>query len=77
MRAIVGDMPLLVPGVGAQAGDVAQAVRAGQSADGTGLIVSSSRALLYASAGDDFASAARAATQRLRAEINTNRTRGA
>jgi orotidine-5'-phosphate decarboxylase len=77
VRAIVGDMPLLVPGVGAQAGDVAQAVRAGQSADGTGLIVSSSRALLYASTGDDFASAARAATQRLRAEINTNRTRPA
>lgn len=77
VRAIVGDMPLLVPGVGAQAADVAQAVRAGQTADGTGLIVSSSRAILYASSGDDFASAARAATTRLRAEINAVRSRPA
>ena len=75
VRSLVGDMPLLVPGVGAQAGDVAQAVRAGQTADGTGLLMSSSRAILYASAGDDFASAARAATERLRAEINATRTR--
>lgn len=77
VRSLVGDMPLLVPGVGAQAGDVAQAVRAGQTADGTGLLMSSSRAILYASAGDDFASAARAATGRLRSEINAIRTRGA
>ena len=73
VRALVGDMPLLVPGVGAQAGDVAQAVRCGQTADGTGLIISSSRAILYASAGEDFASAARAATTRLREQINTSR----
>lgn len=77
VRSLVGDMPLLVPGVGAQAGDVAQAVRAGQTADGTGLLMSSSRAILYASEGDDFASAARAATGRLRSEINAIRTRGA
>ena len=60
MRALVGDMPLLVPGVGAQGGDVAKAVRAGQTAAGTGLIVSSSRAILYAAPGADFAHAARA-----------------
>jgi orotidine-5'-phosphate decarboxylase len=74
VRQIVGDMPLLVPGVGAQGADVAQAVRAGQDARGTGLIVSSSRAILYASAGDDFAPAARAATQALRQEINRSRS---
>jgi orotidine-5'-phosphate decarboxylase len=74
VRRIVGDMPLLVPGVGAQGADVAEAVRAGQDAQGTGLIVSSSRAILYASAGDDFAQAARAATQALRADINRNRS---
>ncbi len=73
VRALVGDMPLLLPGVGAQGADVAQAVRAGQSADGTGLIVSSSRAILYASQGEDFAGAARSATLALRAEINRNR----
>ena len=54
VRAIVGDMPLLVPGVGAQGGDVAQAVHNGQTATGTGLVISSSRAILYASSGDGF-----------------------
>jgi orotidine-5'-phosphate decarboxylase len=76
VRALVGDMPLLVPGVGAQGADVAQAVRSGQTADGTGLIISSSRGILYASQGEDFASAARAATEKLRGEINASRTRG-
>jgi orotidine-5'-phosphate decarboxylase len=75
VRALVGDMPLLVPGVGAQGGDVAQAVRNGQSAAGTGLLISSSRAILYASGGADFASAARTATAALREEINKHRTR--
>ncbi|MBV8782880.1 MAG: orotidine-5'-phosphate decarboxylase [Gammaproteobacteria bacterium] len=70
VRARVGDMPLLVPGVGAQGGDVEQAVRAGLDARGTGLLVSSSRAILYASSGADFAGAARAATETLRAQIN-------
>ena len=74
VRAIVADMPLLVPGVGAQGGDVAQAVANGQTRAGTGLIMSSSRAILYASSGEDFAGAARAATQRLRAQINASRT---
>ena len=73
VRAIVDDMPFLVPGVGAQGGDVAQAVQNGQTPDGTGLIISSSRAILYASSGEDFATAARAATQQLRDEINRHR----
>ncbi|HEY2036234.1 MAG TPA: orotidine-5'-phosphate decarboxylase [Steroidobacteraceae bacterium] len=77
IRRIVGDMPLLVPGVGAQGGDVAQVVRNGQTAAGTGLIVSSSRGILYASSGDDFASAARAATLALRDQINAHRRRPA
>jgi orotidine-5'-phosphate decarboxylase len=76
VRALVGDMPLLVPGVGAQGGDVAQAVSRGQTTDGTGLIISSSRGILYASQGQDFASAARAATEKLRGEINASRARG-
>jgi orotidine-5'-phosphate decarboxylase len=77
VRRIVGDMPFLVPGVGAQGGDVAQAVKNGQTSAGTGLIISSSRGILYASAGEDFASAARAATLALREQINTARTRNA
>jgi orotidine-5'-phosphate decarboxylase len=75
IRQIVGEMPLLVPGVGAQGGDVAQVVRNGQTPAGTGLIVSSSRGILYASNGDDFAAAARAAALALREQINAHRLR--
>jgi orotidine-5'-phosphate decarboxylase len=77
VREIVGTMPFLVPGVGAQGGDVAQAVQSGQTAAGTGLIISSSRGILYASSGENFASAAREATQKLRDQINASRVRRA
>jgi orotidine-5'-phosphate decarboxylase len=59
VRELVGDMPLLVPGIGAQGGDIEATVRAGCTPDGTGMLVNSSRAILYASAGDDYAEAAR------------------
>jgi orotidine-5'-phosphate decarboxylase len=75
VREIVGDMALLVPGIGAQGGDVAQAVQSGQTRGGTGLIVSSSRGILYASSGADFAAAARATASNLRAQINSSRRR--
>jgi orotidine-5'-phosphate decarboxylase len=75
VRAIAGDMPFLVPGVGTQGGDVAQVVASGQTGAGAGLIVSSSRAILYASADEDFASAARVATASLRDTINRHRRR--
>ena len=70
VRALIGDMPLLVPGVGAQGGDVEAVVRHGATSSGDGLIISSSRAILYASSGADFAEAARKATLSLRDEIN-------
>lgn len=70
VRAIVGDLPFLVPGVGAQGGDVEAVVANAKSADGTGLLVSSSRAILYASNGDDFAEAAAAEARKLRDAIN-------
>jgi orotidine-5'-phosphate decarboxylase len=73
VRAIVGDMPLLVPGVGAQGGDVAAVVHNGKNSANVGLMVSSSRAILYASSADDFADAARRATDALRVEINRYR----
>jgi orotidine-5'-phosphate decarboxylase len=75
VRAIVGDLPLLVPGIGAQGGDVQASVHAGQSGDGTGMLVNSSRAILYAGSGEDFAQAAAAAAQRTRDEINRYRRR--
>ena len=73
VRAIVGDVPFLVPGVGAQGGDVEAVVRNGRAADGTGLLVSSSRAILYASSGDDHADASATAARSLRDEINRYR----
>jgi orotidine-5'-phosphate decarboxylase len=73
VRAIVGEMPLLVPGVGAQGGDVEAVVRNGCASGGTGLIVSSSRAILQAGTGVDFADAARAAATGLCERINAFR----
>ena len=73
VRAIVGEMPLLVPGVGAQGGDVEAVVRNGATKDGTGLVISSSRAILYAGSGRDFAEAARNAAIALKNEINRHR----
>ncbi|HWU75552.1 MAG TPA: orotidine-5'-phosphate decarboxylase [Rhodanobacter sp.] len=73
VRAVVGDMPLLVPGIGAQGGDVAAVLQHGRAADGSGLMISSSRAILYAGKGEDFALAARAATSELRDTINRHR----
>lgn len=70
VRELVGEMPMLVPGIGAQGGDVEASVKAGQTANGTGMVINSSRAILYASAGADFADAARAAALRTRDEIN-------
>lgn len=71
IRDIVGDdIPFLVPGIGTQGGDIEQIVKAGQTAHGTGLIISSSRAILYASSGPDFAEAARTETLALSNAIN-------
>jgi orotidine-5'-phosphate decarboxylase len=75
VRALVGDMPLLVPGIGAQGGDIEAVVRNGQTIDGTGLLISSSRAILYASGDESFATAARNATLGMRDSINDFRQR--
>ena len=61
VRGIAPRLPILVPGIGAQGGDAATVVECGRRADGAGLIVNSSRAVLYASSGHDFAEAARTA----------------
>lgn len=74
VRRLVGDMPLLVPGIGAQGGDVQASVEAGRTADGTGMVINSSRAILYAGSGEDFAEAARRAAQEARDAINRHRT---
>jgi orotidine-5'-phosphate decarboxylase len=73
IRFIVGDMPFLVPGIGAQGGDVESAVTNGKTQKGTGMIINSSRGIIYASNKDDFAKAARKAAVKLRDEINQYR----
>ena len=73
IRGLVGDMPLLIPGVGAQGGDVEAVVRNGRTADGTGLMINSSRGILYASSGPGYAEAAADAARGLRNAINAFR----
>ncbi len=64
------DMPLLIPGIGAQGGDLASTVRYGVNAKGEGAIINSSRGIIYASPGKDFAQAARQAASSLQEQIN-------
>ena len=73
VRAITGDMPLLVPGIGAQGGDIEATVKAGRTAAGTGLMINSSRAILYAGQGEDYAAAARQVALDTRDAINRHR----
>ena len=73
IRAAAPELPILVPGIGAQGGDLEASVRAGRDASGQGLLVSASRSVLYASGGADFAEAARAEAQRLSDAINRQR----
>ncbi|MCD6026428.1 MAG: pyrF [Solimicrobium sp.] len=74
VRHIVGDMPLLVPGIGAQGGDVAATVAAGKTSVG-GIMINSSRAILFAKASiaEDFTEAAKRVAQQTRDEINLYR----
>lgn len=73
IRAAAPDLPILVPGVGAQGGDLEAAVRAGVDRDRAGILVSTSRAISYASSGSDFKDAARSAAEALRAQIEAAR----
>ncbi len=75
VRALVGDMPLLIPGVGAQGGDVDATVKAGKTGQGAGMMINSSRAILYATpqSGEDFAAAARRVAIETRDAINACR----
>jgi len=71
VRDVVGDgMPILIPGIGAQGGNVEQTVCAGQNSRGEGMIINSSRGIIFASSGVDFAEAARAKVLELHREIN-------
>ncbi len=70
VRALCPDIPLLVPGVGAQGGDLAAAVTAGADAQGRMALINSSRGIIYASGGADYSAAAGRAARTLRDSIN-------
>ena len=73
LRALAPDRLFLMPGVGAQGGDAAEAVRAGLDATGGGVLLSASRSVLYASGGSDFERAAANATAELKRRANEAR----
>jgi orotidine-5'-phosphate decarboxylase len=69
VRRIVGDMPILIPGIGAQGGELEATVKAGADSRKQGMIINSSRGIIFASNGEDFAEAARDATRKLHDDI--------
>lgn len=77
VRRVAPRVPLLLPGVGAQAGDLERSVQAAVDDQGGGALVNASRSVLYASRGSDWQLAARAEAERLRTAINAARTSGA
>lgn len=70
IRRIVGDIPILIPGIGAQGGDLEATVKAGADSHDQGMIINLSRSVLYASNGPDFADAAREEVIRNHTAIN-------
>lgn len=73
VRKIAGDMTFLVPGVGAQGGDIEKTVRAGLNSTKSGMIINSSRGIIFASTGVNYAEKAREETLKLRDDINRYR----
>lgn len=69
IRKAVGDIPILIPGIGAQGGDVEKTVSSGKNSKNQGIIIHSSRAIIFASSGADFADVARQKTIELNNEI--------
>lgn len=73
VRALVGDIPFLMPGIGAQGGDLESSVKAAMDSNKQGMIINSSRGIIYASSGEDFAEKAREETLKLHTAINAAR----
>ncbi len=73
IRKIVNNMPLLIPGIGAQGGDIQKTVKAGKDSNGRGMIINSSRSIIFASEEKDFAKTARIKTKELENKINKYR----
>ncbi|CAN5120907.1 orotidine-5'-phosphate decarboxylase [soil metagenome] len=73
IRKLVADLPILVPGIGAQGGDLEKTLIAGLTAEKSGVIINAGRSIIYASNGEDFAEKARAEAEKLNNAINEQR----
>jgi len=73
IREIIGDIPILVPGIGAQGGDLEATIEAGLDSRGQGIIIHSARAIIFADSSPDFANVAREKALELHNQINTVR----
>lgn len=73
IRAVIGDMPILIPGVGAQGGDLEASVKNGMDSSGEGLTINLSRGIIYANSGKNFAKAAAEVVRDLNVKINQYR----
>ncbi len=69
VRQIAGDMPILIPGIGAQGGDLESSVKAGKNSKNQGMIINAGRSIIFASNGIDYAQAAKSEAQRLYQQI--------
>lgn len=76
VRRIAQHIPLLIPGIGTQGGDIQKSVKAGVDSDGQNAMINSSRAIIFAGSGSDFAQKARASAKILRDQINEYRFTG-
>ena len=73
VRRIANDLPFLIPGIGAQGGDIEKTVKAGVDENGRNAIINSSRGIIFVSSGQDFSVRAREETEKLRNEVNLYR----
>ena len=74
VRKRVGDLTLLVPGIGAQGGDIEKTIKSGINSQNAGLLINSSRGIIFASSDEDFAEKAPEETLKLKEVINKYRT---
>lgn len=73
VRAVAGELPFLIPGIGEQGGDLKAVVSAAKTSEGYGMIINASRSILYAGTGNHFAKAAQEAAAKLQREISQAR----
>lgn len=69
VRDIIGDMPMLIPGIGSQGGDVVKTVKSAKDSRGWGMVINSGREIIFASKNENFSQYSRKALERLNTQI--------